>query len=267
MNVARFTLDAWLALLDRDDQRIRLAESEMAIGWEHLTLRGGIEAARNGRPDLVAPLMSAFEAHATTSERDAHEWRDDRYIGASVSVGRFSMGMPGCVRRRETMPRDYRHVGVYVSVAYSGGVDAETIRARGAVILGLLARLESEGVAPDLHLYSETGDCKYTPLDVDRSHDFGTVIQVPMRPLDMSIVAALFCDEAVTRLLPLVWERFAYGMPTDGPWSSIRTDNAKMRAALGLAPHDVLVPSAHISDPLLATPKAWIEAMAHQALK
>lgn len=145
--------------------------------------------------------------------------------GPVVDIGRVVTGEPECCMNFETVRVEQpatRFVRVVVNVGASGGINADTILARGAALCALVDLLESSGCRCEIAIADATA--------ADRAWYCSTVtVKQFDQPLDLPLVAYAIGHPSVLRThLFRMYERFAndfsshwrtvgYGIPADVP--------------------------------------------------
>jgi hypothetical protein len=181
--------------------------------------------------------------------------------GTRVCVPSYLGGRPDCMARRVRAPRTTPHVSVYVGVCSSCGISADQLLQRGAALVGLLESLQTMQIGVDLYLFADT----YGETDCD----YYQVIQVESRPLDLSTAAFAIAHPAfgrnVTYGMADVEQKAGGRWPGSHDGSGIGTRYLQhLRDMFGMGPEDILVPSPHCTDPLIANPVEWVNERVQQ---
>jgi hypothetical protein len=228
---------------------------------------GGDDALRMAREGSSAMATSTL-ANLTHLESTMGASVRSRFApsvaGSRVCVPDYLSGRPTCMRRRTRVESESRHVNVYVSLASQGGVRAADLLARGAAVLALLEYLQASGTSVDLYLLAELADGQY--------EDYWQVIRVETRPLDLSTSGFAIGHPAFGRHLTYAYAEATAEVEYTGQWSRRAHDLGKgserwcnyIRAELGLAPTDILVPYTRDYDQIVTDPAAWLAARVSQ---
>ena len=188
---------------------------------------------------------------------------DAGVVGAYPHVPNFLAGQPDTMFARvdTDMPSDVSPISLYVCNNASAGVPASQLVDRGVAIMGLaLALKQSRPV--DLYVYS-INDVK------SRGEAHGTCVRIETNPMDLDRATFMVCDPGFFRMiqfassnhvagrnntrssLPQAWG----GLPDADPVAL-----ASVRAMLGCASHDVVIPGCYLTDVRFRTdPIGWIK--------
>jgi hypothetical protein len=258
-----------------------------AAGYAHSRLvnaRKIVEKARLGDPELLAKakdLLLAFESQTVEEDRPRFGFH---VVGGSLDIGRYTVGNPACMRRRIPAPTDFQRIRIYVNTGLSYGVPGGSAEGRAACIIGLVNRLQAEGV--DLELYFlEDGEAPEGGLasrakgkawakrlqNSDHSQDYCQLIRIDTRPVNLAQACYLMTQSEVfgSLMLPAAIEEFA-GNPAKR-WPKSQYDLGrpawaqKSRGLLGLGAHDLYIGSYHVEDSHMK-PAEWIAKYARQAI-
>lgn len=103
---------------------------------------------KEGR-ELVGQILTRIESRFTpVAKRKVRK----SVCGSAVNVGRYVQGVPESMLRWEKRSVNRRNARILLNLSASGAVSAETLRWRGACVLALVDRLESEGIRAEVDL-------------------------------------------------------------------------------------------------------------------
>lgn len=230
--------------------------------WSGDSYDAAADKALHGDRSLVGRFASNIDDIAMgVREHEAPTYHASP-VGSRVNVPAYLAGNPYNMRRKGRREIAARHVTIYVSMVASAHFGPSELIKRGSAILGLLEGLQRMNVGVDLYLCIETHGRD--------DGDLNQVIRVESRPLDLSAAGYAIAHPAFWRKLGF---SYAYHHGFNGDWSRTYTncrasDNgpgaakyeAKMRELYGMAESDIYVRPAHMYDPLMRTPEAWIDA-------
>jgi hypothetical protein len=249
------------------------------------------DLAVNGDPTIVAEYagnVERFSLDAATETRAA--WLPS-VTGGRVDMGAYLAGAPDCMRRRARREIETRHVSIYVSQTCSAGIRAETMRKRGAAILGLLDTLNALQVSVDLYLVIDLDGAR-SRNDGTNSHgraalrdadasaldgDATQVIRVESRPLDLSQVGFAIAHPAFSRNIGYrVATQYGYRGGWSRTWDTCYAHGGGagldryvriMREKLGADAHDLFVPPVSYHDEIIIDPARWIRERVTQVTR
>lgn len=171
--------------------------------------------------------------------------------GYMPCVPAYLADQPECMFMPTATRSESAPVRVFASVCTSAGLDAEAMEKRGVTILALCMKMAS--IRPvELYVYADMGGDGYAKIPV---------IKVETSPLDLATATYALSSAAFLRHLCFSW---AHGNGWDDgawawdakPWST--EGEAKTRKAIGAGENDLLIIGAHMKDPLVSDPVAWL---------
>lgn len=115
------------------------AERLFREGWEF-----GVKA--------LAPNIQALERSIQEQIPVREPYND--VVGSAVDVASYVAGIPESMLNYREEPRPTRSVEIVVNTAVSGGISAETIKARGSVIVALVLALDRLNIPVSIKLRS-----------------------------------------------------------------------------------------------------------------
>jgi len=204
-------------------------------------------------------FLAKFEDLAPS--RPAWETVND-VVGALPDVGAFLAGHPLAMRRRTRLAKETAPLTIAVDLVSSGGIKADLLRKRGALILALVRALS---ISRPVELWaggSATPDSKRGAWHV--------WFQIDTAPLDLARAAHVMTCPAVSR--GMIYATISHEAGTTGgdlhwPYHNNAWSRANMRPVLSRAfgQADMLTIAApHASDELVNEPEAWFERMLTQ---
>lgn len=240
------------ALADEGERRNCGADwSSLSCGGE--SVADTLRYARHGKVDIVPAAERLIERLSAVCEPAIAIWQPD-VSGAYPIVAEFLAGRPDCMRRRVAAPDERAPINIHVSVSASGAISAEQIEERGAVILALVL------------LLSRQRPITLNVLEIGRqANGSDSVLSVPVNchPLDIATAAYALTSAAFFRRLILgvhcAINPSARSFPVD---FATNRDGCMRRICceLGGDPErDLIIAGAHVSDPLLTNPVAWVQ--------
>jgi hypothetical protein len=133
-----------------------------------------LRLAREGWTEGTAEVLANLDNIAASDSHDK-EWRWD-VVGEMFDVGEYMTGNPEHWLEQAPQPDRKTHK-VVANVTASGGVNAESMRMKGAAVLALVEKLQEMGHIVELHIVTGvelSGEkhevwlhCGMTPMDMD----------------------------------------------------------------------------------------------------
>lgn len=249
------------------------------IGNDHFMLMDGAdipEAAERGRRWIEFQMgihagfnLSTFYRKATTGDESivarseaiikkiedqmpmSRGWRViEDVVGAVPNVPAMIAGLPQHMRRRQRTNKDTAPITIFMDLSSSMGIHKDQILERGVVMLALVRALMN---IRSVELWVGTM--------LESGGQSGSVAwRIDTSPMDLARSGYHIADPAMSRL-------FGYAMCetmtnchlTSGPWK-YKERLEQLRQVAGW--HDLLlVPSIHISDPLVRDPIGWLRGV------
>lgn len=222
-----------------------------------------LELAKTGDTSLVAQALLEVEKYEISTKVQTAFKSEMGYHGTPV-IGSYLAGRPDCMRSRTRREVSARHVNIYVGTVCSAAISAENMLRRGAIILGFLETLRNMQIGVDVYLLAEYGRLM--------------VIEIPSRPLDLSVSGFVLAHPAFTRNLIYPWGQFQFqsemgyvdwtpekldaslndGLKADGRHTQKYLE--LVRKSLHAEPGDIIIPGPiSDSDAILDDPKGWLE--------
>lgn len=248
--------------------------------------------ARFGDPALLENVNDIIGEVESQSATDYRTTLTHFVTGPIVNPGRYAMGHPlSCIRRMPEI-QSFRQVKMIVNITCSAGVNDRHLARRAACIIGLMTRLQAEGVDLDLYLLEEGAapaegiaarargkSWERYVRNSDSSGDYAHLVRIESRPLNMAQAAYVMTQGAMFRdaVLPALCQEFvgyhAASWPTTldalkrihGYDEGKRIWLGRQREALGMAPHDLYFGAYHF-DEIGEDMHTWIAKYARQAL-
>jgi len=210
-----------------------------------------------GDPKLTELVKASFSKLDLKPVHGIRKQWTNSVAGSRACVPSFLAGRPDAMKTRANVKAS-NPVRIYVSSVCSGGVTAEQMAQRGAVIAALVHRLCQ---TKPVELFV-TMDMKHGGAD----HSYIGLVPVNTRPLNLDRLAVMLCHVATGRAIGFSLSGIDKGGESSGlvQWpfdTPTFTDNgkAKMIEALHLNPaSDLFISGLHLGDPLLTKPKQWL---------
>lgn len=210
-----------------------------------------------GDPKLTEMVKASFSKLDLKPVHGVRKQWVNSVAGSRACVPSFLSGRPDAMKARASVKAS-KPVRIYVSSVCSGGITADQMAQRGAVIAALVHRL-----------------CQTKPVELfvtmdmlhgNADHTYIGIVPVNTRPLNLDRLAVLLCHVATGRAIGFSLSGIDKGgesagtvkWPFDTP--TFNDDGkAKMIEALHLNPTtDLFIAGLHLCDPLLTQPKEWL---------
>lgn len=224
--------------------------------WTGETWGEALAGAARGRTSLVADAEKLLEQVQAEVSTPRSEWVPAR-AGAFPVVPEVLAGFSEPMRAKVWVPSDRAPVKVFVDLVSSGGIDHTHLARRGVAALALAMALSAERA---LELY--------VVMPMRTRSRVVLVAQVPTAPLDLATACYALTSVGFVRGLGYSLGASATGGAAGGvdwvfgyyPDSDERraTYVARLRAALGAADTDLIVPPTFLRDPMVADPVEFV---------
>lgn len=236
---------AWDLGVSAGEAKIRALKGDMAIA------------------DRASALIDRIEPEV--GEIFDHVW-EHSYAGSRVDVPGYLSGRPDHMRRRIQKETHGLTVTVYFDLTSSMGIDALDLVTRGCSVIAFLETLQRARIG--VELIAMVGCSSHTEPD----REIWGLIPIDSKPLDISSASFVLAHPAFPRnLVYKLLENengFTGGLSKFANTYGNPAIEQKFRDYLGCKPQDVVVPFAHLRDPLIwQDPKKWVEERVKQCLE
>lgn len=222
--------------------------------WTGETWEEARRNAASGRVDRVAAAEALLEKVQSEVEAPRAEWVRAR-AGAFPVVPEALAGHPDSMRRKVAAQSSSAPLRVFVDLVSSGGISHKHLERRGVATLALVMAL---GAARPVELRVLVGMG-------GRGDRLLVAVRIPTAPLDLAAACNALTSAGFVRGLGY---RYAYHHGSRGyDWAFgyypeddhlRRRYVRQVRAALGAAPEDLIVPPTFLTDPAAEDPVGFV---------
>lgn len=219
------------------------------------------DQVRSGDLSAVAPSdkwLDKFENMIPQTK--AWQVRHD-VLGGVPNVPAFLAGHPMNMRRRERITKESAPLCVMVTLTTSAAITADLMRKRGAILLAFVRALSAT-----------------RPVELWACNSVGSygvagnvLIQIDTNPLDLARAAHVLTCPSVARGLgyavayKLMKEQLDYNWIDGWPYGNhsefLRTCRENYGRQINPTAEALLIPAAHIDDPMVQKPDQWFRDM------
>jgi hypothetical protein len=224
-------------------------------GWWGEDLKAALKHARLGDATLVPEAEKLVEQFMLDAPEVTRNCWQPSPCGAYPIVPEALAGIPTSMRRQNQVADDRAPIRIIVDLTVSAGIDHETIRERGAVLLAFVMMASK---TRQLSLEVITG------LDCNDASGALAVVPINTQPLDLAGACNALTSTAFFRRL--MYNCSYRKIEAGGGWAFGRPESNNSRCthalctrkALGLEDRDLLIGPLFMTDKMIKNPQKWL---------